>query len=247
MKRTLITLSILALSSSAFALGDATYNQGGLANANGGSVIGSGNSSNLNTNTNANANTNLNNNTQGQAQGQQQGQAQGQMAVGVGGQGGAGGSASAGASSTSNSGSNTLTTGSNTSAVSVVGDTVTYQAQDRNPVSSAYAANLSSANGTCMGSTSGGAQGASFGFSIGSTWVDGGCDARYDSMALAAAGLKAAATARLCMKAEIAQAMANAGTPCKATKAAPAAAPVAAMSANGYAGNDPIVKARMAK
>lgn len=73
--------------------------------------------------------------------------------------GGAGGSAMS-EGSTSNSGGNVMT--------------VTQEAQERNPVSTAYAPSIAP-TATCMGSTSAGAQGASFGISFGSTWADENC------------------------------------------------------------------------
>lgn len=91
-----------------------------------------------------------------------------------------------------------------------IGSDVTFERS----AGSAFAAPLAASNGTCSGSTSAGAQGASFGVSIGSTWTDIGCDARYDAQALQAMGMRSAAIARLCAKPEIAQAMEAAGTPC---------------------------------
>lgn len=102
-----------------------------------------------------------------------------------------------------------------------VGGTVVNVAGDaapKIPAATATAPGLSAANGTCMGSSSLGGQGASFGFAVGSTWTDSGCDARYDAEALRAAMQPAAAMARLCMKKEIAQAMEAAGNPCKSAK-----------------------------
>lgn len=221
----------------------ATGGQGGQGGrgGDGGSVIGSGNSNN----------TNLNNNTQGQNQGQVQGQQQTAIA-------GASSSSSSSSNSssgaTSNSGGNTMTGGAHTStqanSVTVNGDTVTYQAQERNPVNTAYAAPLTATNGTCMGSTSGGAQGAAFGISFGGTWTDTNCDIRYDAEALRAAGLPQAARARLCQKAEIAKAMEAAGTPCPGAKvaAAPAAAERSAWVPAGTVQaqyTDPIIRARL--
>lgn len=87
----------------------------------------------------------------------------------------------------------------------------------RYPVSTAYAAPLTATNGTCMGSSSAGAQGAALGVSFGTTWTDTSCDIRYDAEALRAAGLPIAARARLCQKPEIAKAMEAAGTPCPGT------------------------------
>lgn len=182
----------------------------------------------------------------------------------TGGAGGAGGAANSASNSnaTSNSGGNTMvggsqaTTNNNGSAanVTVQGDTVTYEAQARNPVSTAYAAPLTASNGTCMGSTSAGAQGVGFGVSFGSTWTDTSCDMRYDAQALTAAGLRGAAQARLCQKPEIAQAMAAAGTPCPGAKNAAAAdlmgppVPVALAQADAPAQpqyTDPIIRARL--
>lgn len=127
--------------------------------------------------------------------------------------------------SASNSGGNTQTNAGNNSSnsasgntVAVDGDTVTYKAQDRDPVSTAYAAPLTASNGTCMGSTSGGIQGIGLGISVGSTWTDESCDMRYDAEALRAAGLPKAAQARLCQKKEIAAAMEAAGTPCPSAR-----------------------------
>ena len=119
-------------------------------------------------------------------------------------------------SNNSSSGGNTQSNAGNNSSnsVTVNGDTVTYKAQDRDPVSTAYAAPLTASNGTCMGSTSGGIQGIGLGISVGSTWSDSSCDMRYDAEARRAAALPKAAQARLCQKKEIAAAMEAAGTPC---------------------------------
>lgn len=174
-------------------------------------------------------------------------------AGGAGGQGGAGGmggmggtgtggaassnatSSSTSGSSNSNSGGNTLsTTGSNVTSIST-----TYQAQDRNPVSSAHAAHLTASNGTCMGSSSAGAQGVSFGISIGSTWRDSGCDTRYDAQALQAMGEFDVARARLCLKPEIAEAYRRAGKPCPEDKGPTAAAPIAAFDGQQQAAVSP--------
>lgn len=115
------------------------------------------------------------------------------------------------------------------------------------PVASATAAGLtasgaSDTNGTCFGSSSGGAQGPGFGVTIGSTWQDDGCDTRYDSSALRAQGKPEAAEARLCMKAEIREAMKIAGTPCIQDKQQAAKAADA-----GYTGTDPFVLRRLAQ
>lgn len=214
----------------------------------GGSVIGSGNSANHNDN--RNTNTNQQGQAQGQLQGQQQGQAQGQIATGGNARSNSGGntlnngsSSSSGASSTSSSGGNTLTGGTQSAtqanAVTVSGDTVTYQAQQRDPVASAWAAPLAASNGTCMGSTSAGAQGVTIGVSFGTTWTDSGCDARYDAIALQQIGERAAARARLCLKPEIAEAFKRSGHPCADAGKADADKPTAAADAPTVASAQP--------
>ena len=97
------------------------------------------------------------------------------------------------------------------------GNTTTSSIQypDRFPVSTAIAPALTATNGTCMGSTSAGGQGVTFGISFGTTWTDSGCDARYDAIAMDALGLKAAAIQRLCAKPEIKEAMEATGMVCK--------------------------------
>ncbi len=210
----------------------------------GGAVIGSGNSAN--TNRNDNHNTNQQGQLQGQLQGQQQGQgqAQGQIATGGNARSNSGGntlnngsSSSSGASSTSSSGGNTMTGGTQSSnqanSVTVNGDTVTYEAQKRDPVASAWAAPLTSGSNTCMGSSSGGAQGVTFGVSFASTWQDDNCNARFDAQALNGLGLRQAAIARLCQRADNAKAIEAAGGKCPAqadTAKPTAAAEVAATS-----------------
>lgn len=206
--------------------------------ATGGSVLGSGNSANQNTNLNGNVNTNGNNNTN------------------LNGVSGVNRSSNTNNVSSS-SNSNSAASSNNNNEITIQGDT--YEAQKRNPVSTAYAAPLSAANGTCMGSTSVGAQGVAFGLSVGSTWKDESCDMRYDAEALRAAGLNAAAQARLCQKPEIAKAMEAAGTACPGSKAKTAAAPAQPAPAATtvatskidmtpgptYTGNDPIIRARL--
>lgn len=106
---------------------------------------------------------------------------------------------------------------------------------DRRPVNTAYAAPLTSSPETCMGSTSGGVQGASLGVSFGSTWESHGCEARMDARALDAMGMRTAAIARLCQGAGNRKAMEAAGETCPGTKAAsraeaPADRPVASLN-----------------
>ncbi len=260
MKRTIICLVILAFVGSASATGLVTYGgTGGNANANaaalanggaGGSVVGSGNSANRNDNTNLQG--------QGQLQGQQQGQTMGQGQTATSGVTGSGNSSSysGGGSSnqtqtaTSSSGGNTQSNAGNnaaqnsTSNVTVQGDT--YAAQARNPVATAYSGPLTASNGTCMGSSSAGAQGVGFGVSIGSTWTDSSCDMRYDAQALVAAGMAKAALARLCQKPEIARAMESAGTACpqaKQTNVGTVKAEAVISGTGAY--TDPIIRSRL--
>jgi hypothetical protein len=135
----------------------------------------------------------------------------------------------------------TANSGGNSQSVTVQGDT-TYRT-----AATAYAAPLAASNGTCMGSSSVGAQGT-FGLSFGTTWTDDSCDLRYDAQALAAVGQGTAAIARLCMKPEIAQAMELAGTPCKTkakTAAAPAGVVAPTVTSAAYTGSDPLVLKRL--
>lgn len=187
--------------------GGGTGGSGGAGGAGGagGSVVGSGNSS-----ATGGAVVGSGNSTQGQQQGQNQGQNQ----VAKGGNANqAQSSRNDNRSSASNQNSNANSGNNAQTSVSVQGDTVTYQAP-KIPVATAYAAGLTASNGTCMGSTSAGVQGMSVGVSIGSTWKDSGCDRRYNAQALAAVGQAKAAVALLCQDADIAAAMATAGTPC---------------------------------
>lgn len=220
-------------------------------NATGGSVIGSGNSANTN--------------TQGQQQGQVQGQQQGQAAIGVGigGDGGravssssSGSSSTSGASATSNSGGNTMvggrqdTTNNNQSGanVSVTGDT--YQAQERNPVNTAYAPSIAP-TALCALGVSGGAQGVSFGLSFGKSYTDENCVLLEQVRATATVlGDRATAAEMMCSLPAYKEARARSGKPCGTP--APAAKPAASASApapavSGYTGNDPFVLKRLAR
>lgn len=205
---------------------------------NGGSVLGSGNSSNTN--------ANVNQNTQGQQQGQLQGQGQQQGQVATGGSAKQGQDQSQSSSNRNDNRSNASNRNSNaaqgnttSTSVSVAGDNVTYEAA-RIPVATAYAAGLTASNGTCMGSTSAGGQGMSFGFSVGTTWKDGSCDRRYNAQALAAVGQSKAAVALLCQDPEIKAAMETAGTPCAATSVAKAAAAQQQAEADAVARSEPL-------
>lgn len=222
--------------------------------ANGGSVLGSGNSNNSNRNDNTNLNANSNKQGQGQAQGQAQGQLQGQQQGQIAqggdakqGQGQSQNSRNDNRSSASNKNSNAAQGNTTETNVKVTGDTVTYEAA-RIPVATAYAAGLTASNGTCMGSTSAGGQGMSFGFSVGTTWKDPGCDRRYNAQSLAAVGQPKAAVALLCQDPDIKAAMETAGTPCSQTAAEAKATAQAKAETEAVAASeplDPLVRSRI--
>jgi hypothetical protein len=65
-----------------------------------------------------------------------------------------------------------------------------------------------------MGSSSVGAQGLSFGMSLGTTWQDNNCRRLKNSRELAAMGYSRAATALLCVDDDVRDAMLTADTPC---------------------------------
>lgn len=155
--------------------------------------VNSGNTNSGNSTATANStntNTNVNANTNVNTNQQQQGQAQGQQQGQV-------QSASSGVSGSGNS-SNSYS--------------------HKAAASSAIAAPLVAADDTCMGSSSGGAQGMGFGLSVGSTWRDSDCVRRKDARELHNMGHGAAALALLCQSAEVAVAMDTAGTPCPAKR-----------------------------
>jgi hypothetical protein len=84
----------------------------------------------------------------------------------------------------------------------------------RIPVAQASAAPITASNGTCMGSSSGGAQGLGFGVSVASTWQDTGCDRRYNAQMLNQLGARDAALALMCQDAQVRLAMSKTSTPC---------------------------------
>ena len=85
---------------------------------------------------------------------------------------------------------------------------------DQVPVSSAPSFQLTTSNDTCMGSSTAGAQGALFGFSIGSAWTDRNCVRIKLARELQDRGFKTASLGLLCKDAEVREEMKNAGTPC---------------------------------
>jgi hypothetical protein len=77
---------------------------------------------------------------------------------------------------------------------------------------------LTSSNDTCMGSTSGGAAVAGFGFNIGSTWTDKNCTMLKNSRELWNMGMRAASLARMCMDADNKEALELTGFVCPTKK-----------------------------
>lgn len=105
-----------------------------------------------------------------------------------------------------NNASQSVNTGSNV--------TITHE---RN-VSSAYAPTIAP-TAVCMGSTSGGAQGASFGFSVGTTWVDKNCELLEQVRAVSyVLGDRESAAEMLCSLESYREARLRVGKPCKAYK-----------------------------
>jgi hypothetical protein len=110
--------------------------------------------------------------------------------------------------------------------------------QRRLPVATATAPALAASTGTCMGSSSAGAQGAALGLSFGTTWTDAECDRRYDSIRLQQLGMTEAAMLLMCNKASVREAMDLAGTPCPQPKGTTA-------EAQPVEPTDPIVRRRL--
>ena len=123
------------------------------------------------------------------------------------------GNVSTGAS-TSKSDQSQSTQNSNNSQVIVAGD----EAQQRNPVSTAYASPLIAGSDTCMGSTSAGGQGIGFALSLGTTWTDKNCMNLKNARQLQSMGYSGAAVQLVCMNKDVRKAMSAAGTPCEKIK-----------------------------
>ena len=166
---------------------------GGAGGAGGHATGGDANVNNRNRNTNRNTNNNSNSQGQNQGQGQQQGQGQGQ---------------NQGQSQTGivNDGDQ-----ANSQSVTVEGDN--YEAPDI-PVASAYAPGLAVGSDTCMGSSSMGFQGMTFGVSFGTSWLDHDCVRRKDARELHHMGLTMPAVARMCQNPDNQKALNDANVLC---------------------------------
>jgi hypothetical protein len=83
-----------------------------------------------------------------------------------------------------------------------------------------YAPGLAAAGSeVCLGSISAGGAAAGFGLTIGGTYNDRGCQLRLNARTLAVLGYPAAARETMCLDPDVRQAMATAGTPCRADAA----------------------------
>lgn len=103
---------------------------------------------------------------------------------------------------------------------------------------------LTSSNDTCMGSSSGSANGPGFGLSIGTTWTDSNCVMLKNGRELWNMGMKGAAIARLCMDKDNREALEMTGTECpQTTKAKEKANTRATAEQQQY--TDPIVRDRL--
>jgi hypothetical protein len=119
----------------------------------------------------------------------------------------------------SNSNTNNANNSSNlSSSVTVEGDTYIHrEARNRRiPVSTAYAAPLTSGIDTCLGSASAGVQTGILGVSLGGTKRDRICETIKLSRELHHMGMREGAVQLLCIDERVRFAMRNAGTPCEA-------------------------------
>lgn len=108
--------------------------------------------------------------------------------------------------------------------------------------------NLTSSNDTCMGSTSGSANGPGFGISVGSTWTDTSCVRIKGAREIWNMGMKAAALAMLCKDPEIHDALEDTGYTCPTHKKNSQVSTVTTTKSGqdaSYSGDDPITRYRM--
>lgn len=127
------------------------------------------------------------------------------------------------ANSTASSGSNNAGNAQSLTynqAASVIPDNttahVTYSgSQTVRNVPSVSGGPLTTSNDTCMGSTSGSANGPGFGVSIGSTWTDSNCKMLKNSRELWNMGMKAASLALMCKDLDNREALELTGFTCQ--------------------------------
>jgi hypothetical protein len=193
--------------------------QGGVGGNGGNSNVTVTNANNVTNTSNSNSSSNSNSGSASFARGgnatggNSTSNATGGNATGGNAQGGAGGNAAGGAGGTATTGAirNDNASRANSSTGDVAVNTVI---NNRRSAASASAPALVASNGTCMGSTSAGMQGAGFGASFGGTWTDQGCDRRYNAQTLQNMGLDRVAVALMCQDTGIREAMQMAGMPC---------------------------------
>ncbi len=184
---------------------------------------------NTNSNHNANSNNNHNSNTNRNRNSARAAARAAALAGANAGASATGGAASIGNVSTgpstataSNSNTNNANNSSNLSSnVSVEGDRYIQARNRRIPVSTAYAAPLTSGIDTCLGSASAGVQTGILGVSLGGTKRDRICETIKLSRELHHMGMREGAVQLLCNDVRVRVAMRNAGTPCEAVTYAP--------------------------
>ena len=141
-----------------------------------------------------------------------------------------------------NAGNNSTNSAVNNGNNAAQSTNINFQAQARNPVNSAYAAPLTAGVDTCMGSSSVGAQGVTFGFSGATTWTDKNCVRLKNSRELNSMGMTTVACELLAIDPEVAEAMRRAHASCQpaapvtvtmtAPEPAPAPVPVTPVAPN---------------
>ena len=133
---------------------------------------------------------------------------------GTGGQGGTGGTSNSWSDANSNSDSysdanSSATNDGNNTAINYEND---YKDTYREYVAPAYAPALTS-TGDCLGSASAGGSNSVMGFSLGKTYVDENCNARYDAILLHQLGRHSEAIMRLCSQPEMAKVLSECPQP----------------------------------
>lgn len=132
---------------------------------------------------------------------------------------------------TSTNSGNTTTNSNNTTTNPVAGSSSSNVSVSQNTPrvasTSTAPALTSGGNDSCMGSSSGGAQGLSFGVSLGSTWTDQDCVRRKDATFMHNMGQATIALAIMCQSPNVRAAVESVGTPaqkaiCNGTNAAAA-------------------------
>jgi hypothetical protein len=155
------------------------------------------------------------------------------------------------ANSSSSSGSNNAGNAQSLTynqAASIIPDStsahVTYSgSQTVRNVPSVSGQSLTTSNDTCMGSSSGSANGPGFGVSIGSTWSDANCKLLKNSRELWNMGMRAAALALMCKDSDNREALEITGYLCPVTQSVKKAAKESQGSPDM---SDPYIAARLA-